>query len=216
MFATTTQKVIDLTLPYDQSISGYQSRPARRIEVDGWNADYLEIYSHAGTHMDAPLHFGMETTIDQYDPASLMGRAWILRLGDVKSQQLLGVEDLGVLKEKIKRGDSLIIHSSWSQYLGQAKYRDELPRISQDLAQWLVDKQINMLGVEPPSVADVNNLPEVTLIHQILLGGKIKIVEGLCNLSEVNSDLVWMIALPLKIRDGDGAPCRVLAIEMPE
>ncbi|MEM6346884.1 MAG: cyclase family protein [Bacteroidota bacterium] len=215
MLTATTGSVIDLTLAYDQSISGYQSRPARRLETDGWNADYLEIYSHAGTHMDAPLHFGLETTIDQYDPNSLMGRAWVLSLSSVQPKQLIGVSDLGVLAEKIQAGDSLIIRTNWSQYLGQEKYRHELPRISEELAHWLGNRKINMLGVEPPSVADVNNLAEVTLIHQILLGAKIKIVEGLCNLDQIRSDLVWMIALPLKIRGGDGAPCRVLALEMP-
>jgi arylformamidase len=60
-------------------------------------------------------------------------------------------------------------------------------------------------------VADVNNLPEVTLIHEILLD-KIIIVEGLCNLDQLQTDLVTFIALPLKIKGGDGAPCRAIAI----
>ena len=70
-----------------------------------------------------------------------------------------------------------------------------------------------MLGVEPPSVADVNNLEEVTRIHRILLKGGVTIIEGLCNLEGITGDKCWLIALPLKIFQGGGAPARVIAIE---
>jgi arylformamidase len=70
-----------------------------------------------------------------------------------------------------------------------------------------------MLAVEPPSVADVNNLAEVTLIHKILLGGNIIIVEGICNTEDITKEIVQLIALPLKILKGDGAPARVIAIQ---
>ena len=69
------------------------------------------------------------------------------------------------------------------------------------------------LGVEPPSVADVFNLEEVTRIHQILLTGKVVIVEGLTQLDQLSEKQVTFIALPLKIEAGDGAPCRAMAIE---
>jgi kynurenine formamidase len=69
-----------------------------------------------------------------------------------------------------------------------------------------------MIGVEPPSVADVNNLTEVTTIHEILLKGVV-IIEGLSNLEKLQSNCVELIALPLKIKNGDGSPARVIAIE---
>jgi hypothetical protein len=39
-----------------------------------------------------------------------------------------------------------------------------------------------MRGVEPPSVADVNDLAELTIVHKTLLAGSVVIVEGLTNL----------------------------------
>jgi kynurenine formamidase len=62
-------------------------------------------------------------------------------------------------------------------------------------------------------VADVNDLPEVTRIHEILLGGNVIIIEGLTNLGNIKRELVDLIALPLKIAQGDGAPARVIALE---
>jgi kynurenine formamidase len=38
------------------------------------------------------------------------------------------------------------------------------------------------------------------------------IVEGLTNLKAVSKENVKLIALPLKIKEGDGAPVRVLAM----
>ncbi|MGA1232838.1 MAG: hypothetical protein ACO3VR_02730, partial [Lutimaribacter sp.] len=72
-------------------------------------------------------------------------------------------------------------------------------------------KGVILVGVEPPSVADVNNLVEVTLIHRILLGANITIVESLKNLHLIQQDRIEFIALPLKLHQGDGSPVRALA-----
>ena len=91
------------------------------------------------------------------------------------------------------------------------KYRINLPRISEEFAHWCVEKKVAVLGVEPPSVADVTNLPEVTKIHEILLGGGVTIVEGLTNLEALPDRPFLFGAMPLKIHQGDGCPCRAWA-----
>ena len=88
-----------------------------------------------------------------------------------------------------------------------------MPGIHESLANWFVGQGINLLAVEPPSIADVMDVAEVTKIHEILLGGDIIIVEGLTNLDAVSEEKVKLIALPLKIKGGDGAPARVIAME---
>lgn len=164
--------------------------------------------------MDAPLHFGVrEETIDQFLPEQVMGKAWVVHIPIQEPNALIEIEDLGAIIDQFQAGDSLLLRTDWSKRLGQAKYRDELPRISEALAHWCVAKQVKMLGVEPPSVADVNKLEEVTKIHQILLGGQVIIIEGLCKLDQLTQPEVMLIALPLKIHQGDGAPARVIALE---
>jgi len=90
-------------------------------------------------------------------------------------------------------------------------YIDVLPRINKGLAEWFAEKQIALLGVEPPSVAHVNDISEVTEIHKILLGANITIVESLKNLHQIKQGTIEFIALPLKLTDGDGSPVRALA-----
>ncbi len=207
-------KIIDLTLPYNPAMPGVEIEQAKTLAIDGWNAQTLHLYSHAGTHMDAPWHFGVSNqTIDQLSLDQCMGPCRMADLGAVAPKHLITIEDLGPVAEKTGEGDSLIIKTGWSQFSGTAKYRHELPRISEGLAHWCVEKKIKMLGVEPPSVADVNNLDEVTHIHKILLSGNVTIVEGLTNLSAIEKEAFTLVVLPLKIEGGDGAPARAIALE---
>ncbi|NNF32567.1 MAG: cyclase family protein [Saprospiraceae bacterium] len=214
MLDLTKYQIWDLTIPYDKWMNGYDYDVAKTIARDGWNARTLHLYSHEGTHMDAPIHFGVgEATIDLFQPSELMGPAWLVEIPIHQPNQLLTVDDLGEIAAQFRAADSLLIRTDWSQFLGLDKYRNELPRISQPLAEWCVAKEVKMLGVEPPSVADVNNLDEVTIIHHILLKGNVIIIEGLINLGSIQKNKVFLIAMPLKIKGGDGAPARVVAFE---
>lgn len=193
---------------------GVAVHEARNLEKDGWNAVTIDIYSHAGTHMDAPVHFGVDgPTIDQMPLTRLMGKAKILDLTGILPSAKINVKDLGPLKKILTTGDSLIIKTGWSKFSvsDPGKYRNQLPRLSEELAIWLVEKRLKILAVEPPSIADVNDLEEVTLIHRILFSGQVIIVEGICNLDEIRAEEVEMMVMPLKIAGGDGAPARVLA-----
>lgn len=207
-------RVIDLTLPLVSGEKGICIEPIRRLETDGWNATTLSLYSHCGTHMDAPVHFGVGAqTIDTIPVENLIGPAWVVDIRPVEPCALIEPEHLGAIVNQFKPGESLLICTGWSDYYGQDKYRNGLPRVSAELAEWCVGKKVRMLGVEPPSVADVNNIEELTTIHQILFKGGVIVIEGLANLASLSKLKVTFIALPLKITNGDGAPARAVAIE---
>jgi kynurenine formamidase len=194
---------------------GVEITPKFTVVREGWNASTLSLYSHAGTHMDAQVHFeaGAET-IDQHTPQRCMGRAWLVNLAGIAPKALIEIASLGDVAKNLQSGDSLLFRTDWSkQAENPAIYRDGLPRISDALANWCVANQVKLLGVEPPSIADVTNLPEVTRIHKILLGGGVTIVEGLCNLDKLIGPKVFFAALPLRIEAGDGCPCRAFAVE---
>jgi kynurenine formamidase len=167
--------------------------------------------------MDAPWHFGCgEDTIDETPLSTCMGPAHVVRLPDAKPAELLNIDHLGPLARSFEAGHSLLFHTGWSGYFDQPDiYRGQLPRISEELAKWCVKSGVKMLGVEPPSVADVNDIEEVTVIHRILLGGGVTIIEGLVRLETIPSDTCHFAAFPLKIHCGDGSPCRALASDQP-
>jgi arylformamidase len=207
-------KVIDLTLPVDGQMPGVDISIAKRLEVEGWNATTLSLYSHVGTHMDAPRHFLLEgATLDQQDLSVCVGPATVVNLAPAQPRQLITVDDLSSVLESIAPGARLLIRTDWHKRYGTPEYRNELPRISLELARWLVERKVAMIGVEPPSVADVNNPRELTDVHQTLFRGNVLIVEGLANLDQIKSPNIEFIALPMKIIGGDGSPVRAIAIE---
>jgi len=206
-------KIIDVTLTYEEGMRGVAFENTKSKSVDGWNSKTLHLYSHSGTHMDAPFHFEVNNqTIDEFEVSRFVCDSWVISI-DAYAGQKIKLEDLGVYTDLIKKGDGVILKTGWSANVNENKYREELPGIHESLANWLVGKGINMLAVETPSIADVMDLEEVTKIHEILLGGDIIIVEGLTNLDSVSKEKVKLIALPLKIKGGDGAPARVIAME---
>ncbi|MEW4487081.1 cyclase family protein [Thalassoglobus sp. JC818] len=207
-------RVVDLSLTVNSEMPGVSITTAKTIASDGWNATTLSLYSHSGTHMDAPCHFlDGGSTIDQHRLEVLVGPAIVLDLSPANPRQLATVEDVQQIKDHIRPGCRILFRTDWSRRYGTAEYRNELPRISLELAEWLVKQKVGLIGVEPPSVADVNNIEELTKVHQTLFRGNVVIVEGLTNLDQLTQQTVEFIALPLKIEHGDGCPVRAIAIE---
>lgn len=209
------KNIIDLTLPLEENPPYFSRHPAKTFEKDGWNASTLHIYSHAGTHMDAPVHFNVNnTSIDRMEPGQLIVPCHLIRLPNPEPKSLIGPEQLTAIESLFREGEGLLIQTGWSRYYADREtYRNQLPRISKAFAQWCAERKVRMLGVEPPSIADVNNIDEIQEIHRILLRANVTIVEGLTNLNSIATSPVTVIALPLKIKGGDGAPARVIAIE---
>ena len=211
-----TRRFVDLTLTVRSGMRGVAIEPHTRINPDGYNTTNLHLYSHAGTHMDAPLHFlDGGNTIDRWPLAQLVGPAHLIDLSAVEPHGLHTVDDLLPHAARVTPGCRLLLRTDWSLHADLPDYRPDMPRISAELARWLVDRQVALVGVETPSVASLRpeNKAELTEVHRTLLGGNIVIVESLTNLRELRRETVEFIALPLKIDGGDGSPVRAIAIE---
>lgn len=207
-------RIVDLSLPINTQMPGVEISTARQLETDGWNATTLSLYSHCGTHMDAPRHFlPAGQTIDQQDLHAVMGPAHVVDLTPTAPRHAIGVKDLSAIASEVRPGSRLLLRTDWHKRYGTPEYRDQLPRIALQLAEWLVERQVALVGVEPPSVADVNSLDELTVVHQTLFRGKVVVVEGLAHLDQLRQAVVHFIALPMKIAGGDGSPVRAIAIE---
>jgi len=208
------QRIIDLTLTLRPGMRGVACEPKYTFREQGWNAQTLHLYSHCGTHMDAPTHVEAgDRTIDEVPLSQCMGPAWLVKLDGIAPRALITLADLGGIATRFAPGDSLILRTGWSAFIDEARWRDELPRVSLELARWCVEHRVKLLGVEPPSVADVHDLPELIGIHRTLLGGGVLIVEGLTHLDEIKHEKFFFAALPLKPLRGDGSPVRAFAVE---
>ena len=107
----TPRRIIDLSLAVDTRLPNAQVDPYKSIDVEGWNASMLWLYSHCGTHMDAPFHFlpGGETM----ESLNLQACCWAARVVDfspVEPAELLTVERFkAALDSEIEPGERLLL-----------------------------------------------------------------------------------------------------------
>lgn len=212
----TTRRIIDLNTPLYDGIRGLTTEPCTTIEERGYNTTTLHLYTHTGTHMDAPKHFVQGGgTIDQVELDACVGPALVIDVTHVEPDGVIEVADLGSTADRIDAGSRVLLRTDWCRHVDEDDFRSHMPRVSLALAHWLVEQRVALLGVEQPSVASVNPGFEEELrdVHQALLRGGVVIVEGLCNLFELRQEVVEFVALPLRLTGLDGSPVRAIAIE---
>ena len=206
-------KIHDLTLQVRNGRRGINITPKSSAKVEGYNTTDLLLYSHSGTHLDAPLHFiDGGATLDTMPLEKCVGPAFVIDLTHKTEQSLITVEDLAPYAEEIGPKSRILLRTDWDKKADDPKYRTHFPRISLELAEWLAEKGIWLIGLEHPSVASLQDKEELTAVHQALLKKEIVIVESLANLRHLPPQFTF-IALPLKVKDGDGSPVRAIAIE---
>lgn len=207
-------QIIDLTRTIVHGQPGVSIESKYRKDHEGWNASTYEFYSHSGTHLDAPFHFLNDgQTLEQLPLEKFIKKAVVADITHLAPKALIEIEDITKSVSCDLSDSALILKSGWSTHFENHQYyRDNFPRISVDLARWLTQQNVAIVAVEPPSVADVNNLEEVTKVHEILLGAGIVIVEGLVCVDKLPKDNFEFNAIPLKVHHGDGSPCRAFGI----
>jgi kynurenine formamidase len=196
------QRIVDLSLTFRNGMRGVTMEPHTSVAEQGYNTSMLHLYSHAGTHMDAPLHWlDGGRTIDHLDLDKCVGPAQVIDLAYKLPNSLITVDDLLPHADRVTAGARLLLRSDWDLHAEQEDYRTHMPRISAELARWLVERQVLFIGLETPSVASLRpeNFDELQEVHQILLRAEIVIVECLANLRLLLNDVVHLIALPLKL-----------------
>jgi kynurenine formamidase len=207
-------RFVDLTLTMRPGMRGVEFEPGSTFAGQGWQTTTLHLYSHAGTHLDAPRHFWEPgKALDALALEKCMGPARVVDLTFLKPRELITVAHLASYADEIGPGTRLLFKTGWSARADLPDYRTHFPRVSLPLAEWLAEREIALLGVEPPSVADMGDREELIAVHQALLKAQIVIVEGLANLEALEGPEVTFIALPLKLEGIDGSPVRAIAIE---
>lgn len=202
--------IVDLTIPLVDGIASYPGEPGgafiqfASIKEQGFLSHQLLLYSHGGTHVDAPSHFlpqGSDVMAMRLD--SLIGPAIVADVPTYSAE--IQLSDIHWPREP-QAGDRILLRTGWGSHWGQPDYFSDSPNLSIAVAQYLSDKGIALLGIEMPTP----NTDEPQAIHEILLGHDIIIIEGLINLEKIAGSEGVLICLPLAAVGLDGAPARVV------
>ena len=202
-------RTLDLTHPISGDLPVYFPwHPKTELEQTANYRDHLcvvrrlSIGTHSGTHIDAPSHIfeGMHT-MDLYDPNRWYVDALVLDFTPRKPREAVTADQLRA--KSIEHGLGVIIKTGWDVHVGEEDYYKTYPPLSDDGAEFLVDKGISVLAADTPYTLDV---------HRIILRAGIPLITNINNTGLLREGKVKLIAAPLLIKDGDGAPARVLAV----
>jgi arylformamidase len=173
------------------------------------NVTHLSAAVHLGTHVDAPHHFLNDgRTVESLPLSILTGPCYVTQLPDGVDAITAEVLDRSEITSEMKRVLFGTSNSHWWKN-GETKFQTDFVAITEDGAEWLVERGIQLVGVDYLSVAPYgDSIPT----HTVLLKAGVVIVEGL-NLSQVSRGFYDLYCLPLKIADSDGAPARAILIQ---
>lgn len=209
-------KFIDLSLEIYDGAPTYEEDPQcsiirhTTIKQGGSNCTRLSLSSHQGTHMDAPFHFIEDgSTIDVMPSNNFFGEAFLIDFSRKKNKEPIDVKDFLPYEDKITEGARIVYRTGFDKLFPQKEYFFDFPFLTKEAADWLAHKRISLLGMDTPTPNPV----DFTYVHRTLLKNNIAILEGLCNLRDLNREKFILIAAPLKVKGCDAAPVRAFAVE---
>lgn len=208
--------IYDISLSISPNLPTWPGDPGLKLEQyasmdkgEHYNATQISSSVHLGTHVDAPRHFLNDgDTVEQLALEVLTGPCYVTQLPDGIEAITAEVLDRTEITSEMKR---VLFGTSNSHYWakGESRFQTDFVAITEDGAEWLVERGIQLVGVDYLSVAPYE---ESIPTHTVLLKAGVVIVEGL-NLANIMRGFYDLYCLPLKIAGSDGAPARAILVQ---
>lgn len=207
-----SEKIFDITLPINRELPIWPGDPDVMIEItekisEGGKANIssINIGSHTGTHIDAPFHFNDRgVTVDRLPLNLLIGRARVIDIGSDKI-------DKSIIESMSIDGIERVLFKTMNSNRYSKEFIKDFVALTPDGASLLVEKGVRVVGIDYLSIEAYGSKEHDT--HRILLSSGVIIIEGLY-LKDIKPGEYELIALPLLLEGGDGAPARVVLREM--
>lgn len=197
---------IDVSIPLQVGMTvwpgdlNFSFEPDRRI-ANGANANtsFLHLSTHTGTHCDAPWHFvDSGKKLHEVDFSIFFGKAQVI---DWNYDEHINADKLKDIKIDSSR---VLFKTKNSSFSTMGDFHTEFLALLPDTAQLLVDKGVQLVGIDYLSIAPYKQSRPT---HEILLKNNVFVVEGL-RLKNIPEGHYEFVVLPLAIVGSDGSPCR--------
>jgi arylformamidase len=202
---------LDISVPIHPELPHWPGDPDVRItwpvsmeKGDTYNLSVLELGSHTGTHMDAPLHFLPNAkTLDKMPLDATVGLARVIEIGDPVS-----IKPNELQRHRLRRGERILFKTRNSKVSWKKRAFDpHFVFLSPEGAEYLARRRVRTVGIDYLSIGAFQG--ENLKTHQILLRAGIWIVEGL-DLAQAKPGRYDLVCLPLKVSGSEGAPARAI------
>lgn len=198
----------DITIEMKNSMIVYEGDPEFKmdnvyeVKKDGYNVSKLTMGSHTGTHIDAPKHFFEEkNSVSDIPMEKLIGNAKVFFI----DKNFIDYDDIKDLN--IGKHDKILFKTLNSTLIEDREFHKDFVTLTRKAAKFLIKREIDMVGIDYMSIEDFRS--EDGIVHKILLSNDVVVLEYI-DLRKVDPGNYEIIALPLKIKDCDGSPARVI------
>lgn len=166
----------------------------------------IEMISHDGTHIDAPLHFiHGGTAIDAMPIETTVGPARVIEIKDEKSVTVRELEPYN-----IQPGERILFKTKNSPGVyAMRQYTGDFVTVSLEAARYLAEKKVRLVGIDYLTIASLEPPGNLEKTHRVLLENGVFILEAI-NLDGVEPGDYELICLPLRLEKGDAGPCRAV------
>jgi kynurenine formamidase len=230
-------KVVDLSYTFDEHTIYWPNAEGFRHRKDQWAINAAGFWyaagdfasaEHGGTHLDSPIHFAEgKRTVDELPVADLIGPAAVIDVSvkaDAEPDYRVTAQDIAgweAAHGPLTSDAIVIIRTGWGKnwpdrlaYMGSDTPGDtanlHFPGLSKEAAALLAARKVKGVGID---TASIDYGPSKDFIaHQVLNGAGIYGLENIARAESLPETGATLIALPMKIGQGTGAPTRIVAI----
>jgi len=224
--------VVDLThtmspdFPTFFGVPGIELQKLYDFKKDGFNLNWWRIIEHAGTHLDAPLHFSENgNSVEKIVAGELVVPLAVIDVrkpAEKNPDYLVTVADVLTWEKRFKRlpdNCCVAMMSGWAPYVGNpVKFTGKdasgvfhFPGFSPELAQWLV-KERKVLGIASDTLSLDHGPSKDFKTHRIWLPSGRWGLENVANLDKVPPSGATLVVGVPKVKDATGAPVRLIAL----
>jgi arylformamidase len=213
--STRQRRIWDVSMPVRTGGLVYPNNPPISITPvqsiaagNTANVSRIDLGSHTGTHVDAPLHFiAGGAGVDELPLDVLIGPARLIAFGD----DVLAVGEAELRRHDLEGVTRLLIRTRNSAWLasGSTEFHPDFTHVAPDGAAYLVSLGVRLVGVDYLSVEQFRSPHHKT--HKTLLENSVVIVEGMV-LSEPPPGDYELYCLPMLMAGLDGAPARAVLV----
>lgn len=210
-------QIVDLTASLNEHIQCYPTDPAFK---KSWHVEFknagvfvskIEMGTHIGTHVDAPLHF-IEDGVDisMMSTEVFFGEGIAIDTPKNEGEDIMPADFSGV---DIKEGDIVLFRTGWEERANSTHFFEgNWPGFDPSAIDVLIAKKVKAIGGDIASIDSPTNIKNGAISHKKALGHGIPIFEALVNMKYIVSKRFFFVGLPLKIEKGDASPIRAIAI----
>jgi kynurenine formamidase len=236
----STAQVVDLSHPYDAKTLYWPSAAGLSFSLEvlhsgptpgGWfyAANRFCTPEHGGTHLDAPLHFGEgKRSVDQLPLRQLVAPGVVVDVRTPAARDAdyrLSLADVTAWEAAhgaIPRGAIVLLRTGWEArwtdrkaYFGDDTPGDashlHFPSFGTEAVKWLIEQRaIGAIGVDTASID--HGASKDFPVHRVAAAHEVPGLENLTNLAALPARGFWIVALPMNIGGGSGAPLRAIAL----